>query len=218
MGHWSVSSHGHTCLQHRHFVAMYVTLISIPTCRIYCSSSSLRHYQCPFRADNNSPYGQVPGVGPPKIPYFRVWPLVLLEPWAIQHQGTHSNCRYGQHRCRWYFNHGHLRGHAYHLPCEVGDWQAILPGNNLSRAGFLFCRRPPPIPRLAFEHDLAWCPCSLRVAKRHALKLQQERKKAHLKRALPLSHNSGQLPVFLDPRVSVDRPQCVQLGMLDHSQ
>jgi hypothetical protein len=83
---------------------------------------------------------------------------------------------------------------------------------------FLFCWYPPPIPRLALEHDLARCPCSLRSAKHHAFKLRKEGHQAHLKRALPLLSVPVQLRLVLGPRISVDWTQRLQLGVLDCSE
>ena len=83
---------------------------------------------------------------------------------------------------------------------------------------FLFRRGPPPIPRLALEHDLARRPCSLRPAEHYTFKLWKEGHEAHLKRAIFLSRMYMQLCLVLDPRVSMDGTKRVQLGVLDFSE
>ena len=93
--------------------------------------------------------------------------------------------------------------------------QEITPRITHSDSRFLLCWDPPPIPRLALEHDLARSSCSMRTLEHHTFELWKERHEAHLKRAVLLSRMSMQLSMVLGAGISVDGTERVQLGVLD---
>ena len=101
-----------------------------------------------------------------KISYFRARLFVFLESWAIQHKGTYSYFHHGQRRGEWHLNHGRRLFYAHRLWYQVVLWKKTSTGTTHANHGFLSRWRPPPIPSLALEHDMAWCPGSLRAAKR----------------------------------------------------
>ena len=212
---WFISLLGHTCLQHRYSDEMYVVALPIPTHYVKLPYRSFCRHHRPFRPAYNTPNGQVPRMGSSKISFLRVWLLVFPEPWSIQHQGTYSNCHHDQRRGGWCRDHGYLLCYAHPLRCQVVGREAIPPGNIIPDIWLFLCRRSPPIPRLALKYDLARRPRPLCSAKHHAFKLRKERYQAHVKRALPIHRMHLQLRVVLVPRISVDRTQHFQLGLLD---
>ena len=174
----------------------------------------LRH----FFSARCAPIGQAPRVDSSKVSYFRLRLLVFLESRAVQHKGTHSYRDHGQRRGRGCPDHRCCHCDAHRLWYPVVDRQEIPPGLPYSGIRLLFGWHPPPVSRLALEHDLAGRPGSLLTAKRHSFELRKERHEAHLKRALLLSCVSMQLCVVLGPGVSMDRTERVQLGLLDFSE
>ena len=157
-------------------------------------------------------------MGSPLLPTHDVWLLDVIKSWPVQYQGAHTHRHHDKRRSRRQPGHNDFGQYAYHLRYRMVIWQANSPRALDSVARVLLGWRSSSIPCLALKHDLAGCPCPMCTIEHHAFELREEGLEAYVEGAVLVHRVCLQFHILLVPRVYLDWPQSLQLGVLDRPQ
>lgn len=140
---------------------------------------------------------------------------MVTQPRSFQHQGARRHYCHGQRRRQWRLRNRHRCDPESVLhsaaQLQLSDHAHPLHPNYRVLARWF----TPPVPRLAFEYDLARRARKLRSVQHVAQELRSARQRAHFEREVLLHRASMLLRLVLGTRLSLHRAERIQLDLLD---